>query len=149
MVDVKDVVISVHASSMHLLTHNESGFTNPVKVFLPVMNGSASLVFTSTIIMTGSSLMFLPDYYVLMNMNTNYSLVRVGLRATSPSLSYVSNENSYIDIIPKCSLGSFIEISKSSYDCMKCPNGTYSNQVDSKACRLALSIVLFSMCLVP
>jgi hypothetical protein len=134
---------------MHLLSYNESGFTNPVNPFSPFMNGSASLNFTSTIIMTGSSSMFLPDYHVLINTNTNYSLVRVGLRATSSSLSFISNEKSYIDIVPKCSLGSYIETSKSSYDCMKCPNGTYSNHVDSKACRLALSIVLFSMCLVP
>jgi hypothetical protein len=149
VVDVKDVVMSVHASSMYLLTYNESGFTNPINPFSPVMNGSASLIFTSTISMTGSSLMFLPDYHVVINMGTNYSLVRVGLRATSPSLSYISNEKSYIDIIPKCSLGSYIETSKSSYDCMKCPNGSYSNQVDSKACRLVFSTVLFSMCWVP
>ena len=34
--DVKDVVMSVHASSMYLFTYNESGFTNPINPFLGV-----------------------------------------------------------------------------------------------------------------
>ncbi len=146
MVAVKDVVMFVHASTIQLLTYDKSGSTNPVNSSLPFINGSASLFFTSTVIMTGSVLMFLPDYRVLMNINTNYSLVRVGLRATSPSLSYISNAKSYIDIFPKCSVGNFIESSKSSYDCIKCPDGAYSNQVDSTACRcvrIKLFLVFF------
>ena len=134
IVEVNDIVMSVFATTIQILAQDVNGSSNHYHSTPPSSNASASLIFPSSIEISGQSPIFLPEYKVAVNISANFSRIRVFLSAaiTSPSLSFVSKNNSYIDLSPKCVMGEFVN---SSYSCDKCRAGTYSNQVDSLTCR--------------
>lgn len=141
MVEVNSVVVSVYATTIQL-AHDVNGSSNHHHSTLSQSIASASLIGTSAISLSGKSPIFLPDYIVAVNISANFSGIRVFLNATSPSLSFIPKDKSYIDLTSKCAMGDFVD--SSSYSCVKCPNGRYSNQVDSLTCRFeSLLRILF------
>jgi hypothetical protein len=140
---VKDVSLYVQATTIRSLDVDVNGssiFSNS-----SLLHASASLIFASSIIVSGRMPVFLPDYVVSVNVSGNYSLIRVTLSASSPSLSFVQQGNSYIDLSPKCDMGKYVASSGAFFECVKCPDGSYSNQVDSRTCRYEpVSAVLLS-----
>ena len=132
MVEVNSRVVSVYATTLQL-AHDVNGSSNHYHSTLLQSIASASLIGASSIALSGKSPIFLPEYIVAVNISANFSGIRVFLNATSPSLSFVPKDKSYIDLTSKCAMGEIVD--SSSYTCVKCPNGTYSNQVDSLTCR--------------
>ena len=145
---MKNAVLNVNVSAIQLLVNATNGSAVIANGSLPSSIAAVSLIFAGfqPISISGKLSMFLPDFIVTVNLSTNYTRVRVILQATSPSLSFVAGEDSYIDVGPKCAMGNYVASSGASYDCFKCPNGTFSNQVDSRACRLAHKVLLFHIC---
>jgi hypothetical protein len=140
---VKDVLLSVQATTIRSLDVDVNG--SSILSNNSLSNASASLIFASSIVISGRRPVFLPDYIVSVNMSGNYSRIRVTLRASSPSLSFVPQGNSYIDLSPKCDMGKYVASSGAFFECVKCPDGSYSNQVDSRICRCEpVSAVLLS-----
>ncbi len=126
-------MLSVQATTIRSLDVDVNG--SSILSNNSLSNASASLIFASSIVISGRIAVFLPDYIVSVNMSGNYSRIRVTLRASSPSLSFVQQGNSYIDLSPKCDMGKYVASSGAFFECVKCPDGSYSNQVDSRICR--------------
>ena len=140
---MKNAVLNVNVSAIQLLVNATNGSAVIANGSLPSSIAAVSLIFAGfqPISISGKLSMFLPDFIVTVNLSTNYTRVRVMLQATSPSLSYVPGDTSYVEVVPKCAIGTFVASSGASYECVKCPIGTYSNQVDSRACRLVQTIL--------
>lgn len=152
--EAKDVTLLVKASSILLLDNGTDIGHNAASLLL---SGSATINFASSIVISGRFSLFLPEYIVLVNISRNYTRIRVMLQATvakgtDSSAEYpkfVFGEESYIDIVPKCAMGSYIDSVGATYDCIKCPNATYSNLADSRTCRSEPFFVFFLLKLFP
>ncbi len=138
VVEVKNVVLNVNVAAIQLVSNVTNGSTIISNASLFSSSGAASLIFAGSkpLFVSGKISMFLPEFIVLVNISTNYTRIRVILQATSPSLLFVSGDTSFVEVVPKCAIGMFVASSGASYDCIKCSIGTYSNQMDSRACRL-------------
>ncbi len=149
MVHGKNNILNVNVSAIQVFSNiatNGSQIASNTSVLLS-SSGVASLVFSGSpvILITGEPPFYLPEVTVLVNVSFNYTRIRVIMQATSPSLAFVPGEQSYIEVMPKCSVGEYVAFSATSYDCVKCPDGLFTNHVDSATCRFEYCVPLFGV----
>ena len=138
MVQTKSTLLTVNVSMIHVFSNIvTNGSTSILNSSLLSSSAVASLVFSESqsILISGKPPNFLPELTVVVNLSTNYTRILVIIQAASPSLAFVPVEDSYIEVVPKCNVGTYVASSSASYDCLKCPKGSYSNYVDSMSCR--------------
>ncbi len=93
------------------------------------------LYLTSLFFASGRNV-WLPMFGIAITNIYTYTCVRVLFKASSPTLPFLNNTKSYLDIVPKCGLGVFVSgDSSGDFVCVPCASGAYANTRDARICR--------------
>ena len=119
VVEARNAVLNVNVAAIQLVSNVTNGSTIISNASLFSPSGVLSLIFagSQTVFISGETYIFLPEFIVVTNISTNYTRIRVMMQATSPSLLFVSGVSSFVEVVPKCAIGTFV--SSGAYVCIK------------------------------
>ena len=116
-------------------------FVRPCNFTKDVNNSNISgmignvLYLTSLVLASGKNV-WLPMFGIATTNIYTYTCVRVLFKASSPTMPFLNNSKSYLDIVPKCGLGVFVSVDSSGdFVCVPCALGAYANTRDARICR--------------